>query len=151
MDYSPHLIFTKTTEKMKQKFLILMLLIILNWGCSNQSCFTNCKSDTTMESNKDKPVIACSLTKEDMKTRMKVIDKFKLIIQSKEETENGILFHFQGSNSNLDEIINLIKLERQCCPFLTFDLKVLNEANQISLTISGPENTKEFLHYELGL
>lgn len=104
-----------------------------------------------MEVNNKKEVLACSLTNVDMKERMKTIEKFKSLIKEKKEIENGMLFQLEGNNSNLEEIVALMKLERQCCSFLTFELKVQKEVQPIELSISGPEGTKDFLAFELGL
>jgi hypothetical protein len=110
------------------------------------------KTDSkSMEANNEKEVLVCSLTNVEMKERMKTIEKFKSLIKEKKEIENGMVFQFEGNNKNLEEILDLMKLERQCCSFLTFDLKVQKESKPIQLTISGPEGTKDFLNYELGL
>jgi hypothetical protein len=42
-----------------------------------------------------------------------------------------------------------ISRERLCCPFLEFTLKVSPDDDPISLLLSGPEGTKDFLQTEL--
>lgn len=41
-------------------------------------------------------------------------------------------------------------LERLCCPFLTFEFKLLHD-DAVRLALSGPPGTKELLRAELGL
>lgn len=103
-----------------------------------------------MIKNENEP-LACSLSNVELKERKKTIEKFKSLIHEKNETENGIIFKFKGDNENLEEIMNLVKLERKCCSFLTFDLKVQREAHPLQLTISGPAGTRDFLMHELGV
>jgi hypothetical protein len=45
----------------------------------------------------------------------------------------------------------LIDLERQCCPFLRFELKVLPANGPIWLELTGPEGTRDFLRTVLNL
>lgn len=104
-----------------------------------------------METNNPKEPLACSLTKTEMKERMKILEKFKGSINKKKEIENGIVFQLEGNDQNLDEVIALIKLERLCCPFLTFDLVVQKGDVPIQLSVTGPEGTTGFLVHELGL
>ncbi len=101
--------------------------------------------------NNEKEPLVCSLTNVELKERKKIVEKFKSLIREKTEIENGMVFKFAGNDDNLEEIINLVKLERKCCAFLMFDVKIQKDAYPLHLTISGPEGTKEFLIHELGL
>lgn len=94
---------------------------------------------------------SCSLTKVEMQERLRIIESFKTLIREKRTTESGLAFEFEGNNKNLEKIMELIELERKCCSFLTFDLKIQKEAEPLVLIISGPEGTMEFLSMELGL
>jgi len=95
--------------------------------------------------------LTCSLTNVELKERKETIEKFKSLIYEKNEIENGMVFKFEGADDNLESIMNLVKLERKCCTFLTFDVKVKKNTYPLELTISGPEGTRDFLIHELGL
>ncbi|MCR6642527.1 MAG: hypothetical protein NVV82_26935 [Sporocytophaga sp.] len=101
--------------------------------------------------NNEKEPLVCSLTNVELNERKMIIEKFKSLIHEKNEIENGMVFKFAGNDGNLEEIMNLVKLERKCCAFLTFDVKVQKDAYPLQLTISGPDGTKDFLIHELGL
>src|SRR5207253_2529614 len=45
----------------------------------------------------------------------------------------------------------LIETERACCPFLSFQLIVEPDRGSVSLELTGPAGTREFLEAELGL
>ena len=74
------------------------------------------------------------------------------------ERENHILTTtrlFQ-SVQTIHEAENMIQLaefifnERRCCPFLEFTLKIAHNDAPISLLLTGPEGTQEFLRTEFG-
>jgi len=104
-----------------------------------------------MENAEYKDAICCTLNPSQLEERKKVLQKLQPLILEKTEIEKGYLFRFDGNNETMDQIVAIIKLERQCCPFLTFDLIVEKEANPLYLKITGPEGTKDFLLLELGL
>ncbi|MBO9703002.1 MAG: hypothetical protein J7604_22500 [Sporocytophaga sp.] len=110
----------------------------------------NSKSEASMIKNEKEPLI-CSLTNVELKERKKTIEKFKSMVYEKNEIENGIVFKLEGADDNLESIMNLVKLERKCCTFLTFDLRIQKDAYPLQVTISGPEGTRDFLIHELGL
>lgn len=144
---------------MKKALLIIVSAVGTTLsGCADSCCAKKCnsqnvksKNEQSMIGNNEKEVLACSLTNVDKKERIKIIESFKSLIKEKKQIENGVALQFDGTNENFDKINSLVKLERQCCSFLTFDLKVGKESQPLVLTISGPEGTHEFLAEELGL
>ena len=62
--------------------------------------------------------------------------------------ENGYEFSFPGSSEIILRVAEFISRERLCCPFLEFTLKVLPENEVITLCLTGPEGTQEFLRLE---
>ena len=69
-------------------------------------------------------------------------------IQSIQEVENGYAFIFANETEVIANIAEFISNERLCCPFLTFMLKVDADDQPISLSLSGPAGTQEFLREE---
>jgi hypothetical protein len=104
-----------------------------------------------MEKSENKDEICCTLNTSQMEERKKILREFRQFVKEKLELENGFQFEFDSNNEVMDRIFGLVKLERQCCAFLTFDLTVRNEINPIYLKITGPEGTKDFLLHELEL
>jgi len=72
-------------------------------------------------------------------------------VQAIQEIPNGYEFLFPCDSetiAKLAELAEFIANERLCCPFLQFDLKIASNDQSISLMLSGPEGTREFLREE---
>jgi hypothetical protein len=90
--------------------------------------------------------IACSLTDSELQQRRTdVLRQAKSAMTAVTETENGFIYQFASASDRIAALANLITLEHQCCPFLTFKLTVEPGNQPVSLELSGPEGTKEFL------
>jgi hypothetical protein len=61
------------------------------------------------------------------------------------ELEDGFSYKFPLMGDTLAELTQLIQLEHQCCPFLTFRLTIEAGADSVALQLTGPQGTKEFL------
>jgi|SRR5688572_2177479 len=69
-------------------------------------------------------------------------------VQSIHEVENGYEFTFPSESEIIIALGKFIANERRCCPFLEFTLKVTSHNVPISLLLTGPEGTQEFLRAE---
>jgi len=69
-------------------------------------------------------------------------------VQAIHEVPNGYEFLFPGNSETVAKLAEFIVNERLCCPFLEFDLKITPNDQPISLTLAGPEGTREFLREE---
>jgi hypothetical protein len=58
------------------------------------------------------------------------------------ELEAGYAFVFPGDAAWLAKLTTFIAEERDCCPFLRFELTVEPNAGPIALRLSGPEGAK---------
>ena len=67
------------------------------------------------------------------------------------ELENGYGMVFDPSSSTLAELVEFIALERLCCPFLNFELRVAEENGPLRLDLTGRDGVKQFLATELGI
>ncbi len=67
------------------------------------------------------------------------------------ELEQGYGMVFEPSTSTLAELVEFIALERLCCPFLNFELRVQEENGPMRLEMSGRGGVKQFLSTELGI
>ena len=91
-------------------------------------------------------VIACTLTTEESATR-KLDIRQKLLSQVQESNSliSGHQLIFPNADDVKKNIAAFIAAEQQCCSFLNFELTELPDSNQLSLDITGPEGTKEFI------
>lgn len=69
-------------------------------------------------------------------------------IQSVHEVENGYVFSFPNKTDLISKATQFILNERLCCPFLIFNLQVNASHEPISLSLTGPAGTQEFLRLE---
>ena len=91
--------------------------------------------------------VACSLTAPELQQRRReVISKLKAIVVEQKELESGYAYRFPSDQDLLGELANFITFERQCCPFLQFDLRAEPGFGPVWLELSGPAGTKEFLN-----
>jgi len=66
-------------------------------------------------------------------------------IMETKELEDGYAYRFPSDANWLPTLTNLITLERACCPFLRFNLRLEPGGGPIWLELTGPMGTKEFL------
>lgn len=88
--------------------------------------------------------IACALTDSELQIRRKdYLNKLAGSLIDFEESENGFSYRFPSEKAVLLDLVNIIDLERKCCPFL--DFKLILEAGEdfVSLELTGAEGTKE--------
>ena len=69
-------------------------------------------------------------------------------VQTVQDRENGYEFLFPNKTELIAGIAEFISKERLCCPFLTFSLHVPSQGQRISLALTGPTGTQEFLRLE---
>ncbi|HSL28329.1 MAG TPA: hypothetical protein VK900_03935 [Anaerolineales bacterium] len=69
-------------------------------------------------------------------------------VQSGQERENGYEFLFPNETELIAAIAEFISKEQLCCPFLEFTLYIPPQPELISLSLSGPSGTQEFLRLE---
>ena len=90
-----------------------------------------------------------ALNAEERKRYQVVLEKLQDSVQEVREVANGYAFRHPAHVSVLLLLAEFIRLERRCCPFLEFTLKVETEDGPAWLTLTGPEGVKEFLRAEL--
>ena len=60
-------------------------------------------------------------------------------------TPSGIRLAFDAADGLGERIAGVIERERRCCPFLDFVIEIPAGADTVTLVVSGPEGTREFL------
>jgi hypothetical protein len=91
--------------------------------------------------------VVCSLNGPEFQQRRNnvLLRVSKAIVETK-ELEDGYAYRFPSEAIWIGELANLITLERQCCSFLRFNLRLDPGAGPIWLELSGPAGTKDFLN-----
>lgn len=90
--------------------------------------------------------ISCSLTNGELQQRRaNYLDKVAAHLTGSEELENGFSFRFSLGPGFLQDLAEVIDLERQCCPFLTFRTILPAGDPSVVLELTGPDGTKEMV------
>ena len=89
--------------------------------------------------------IACSLDPAALQQRTGTLWEFIGRANERTELKNGFEFTFGPGSANLQELVQIVDLERSCCKFLRFIITVEPADGPVRLEVSGPEGTKEFL------
>jgi len=63
--------------------------------------------------------------------------------------EDGYELAYPGTETMIATVTEFITLERECCPFLTFELVLDPHSGPLTLRIHGPPGAKEFLRAEV--
>jgi hypothetical protein len=69
-------------------------------------------------------------------------------VQSIQEVGNGYEFRFPNQTEFISKIAEFISNERLCCPFLNFSFNIVSNSEPVSLSLTGPIGTQEFLRAE---
>lgn len=90
--------------------------------------------------------IACSLTDpEFQQRRADLLKTFQEALLETKELDDGYAYRFPSSANWIAELAQLITFERECCPFLRFNLRLEPANGPLWLELTGPEGTKVFL------
>jgi hypothetical protein len=94
--------------------------------------------------------LACKLTSPELRERKEtVLRSLKTQILDRKEIKNGVALKFIGSDELLEELVEFIKTERECCGFFDFTLSISGDKSEVWLEITGPKGVKEFIKTEL--
>lgn len=129
------------------KKIILFSIITLGIGCNDAheaSVDHSVKADSAM--------VSCKLTSDELQQRREtVLASLKSKVIEKKELANGYAFKFEGSDQNIDELIEFIKTERECCDFFVFGLSISGDKSVVWLDLTGPPGVKDMITVELGI
>jgi hypothetical protein len=93
----------------------------------------------------DNPVACCLPDAELRKREGTLLAQFKSALTTTEELPDGYAFRVPGEKRWLALVADLIMAERECCPFLTFQLTAEPKMGALTVRMTGPDGTKEFL------
>ena len=99
-----------------------------------------------MKNSYDNRPIACSLTTKELRDReATLLAQFRSAVIETEELEEGYAFRLPGDGEWIRLVAELMVAERECCPFLAFEVTALPNKEPVILRVTGPAGTKEFL------
>lgn len=90
--------------------------------------------------------VACSLSEEQERERRDELtrDLFALSTGTT-ELDDGYEYAFPEGAALAKQLVGFVVEERECCPFLVFELFFEPDRGPIRLRVRGPEGAKEFL------
>ena len=100
--------------------------------------------------NPDIP-LACNMnvfTPAQRESHIQITTELIQAVQSVQGVENGYTLTFPNETDYITKIAEFISNERLCCPFLECSLSVVSNQKPISLSLTGPIGTQEFLRAE---
>jgi hypothetical protein len=90
--------------------------------------------------------IACSLTSAEFREReSSLLAQFRSAVEATEELADGYAFHLPGDRRTIALLAELFTAERECCPFLTFELHADPNQGPLLVRITGSAGAKEFV------
>lgn len=96
--------------------------------------------------NTDDLPIACNLTDpEFQQRRAELLQMFRGAVLETKELEDGYAYRFPADGEWIAELAKVIAVERECCPFLRFNLRLEPANGPIWLELTGPEGARDFL------
>ena len=131
--------------------LPICLLFLLIADCSTPPTKMQ-NTYTRIEAKNKTRELSCKLSSPELlKRKATVLASLRKQILEKKELKNGYAFRFEGSDKTVDELIEFIKAERQCCDFFTFDLSISGDKSEVWLELTGETGAKDFIKEELEL
>ena len=97
------------------------------------------------QESRDFPVACCLTDSEFRKREATLLAHFKRAVLATEELPDGYVFHVPGDRKCMEVVWETILAERECCPFLTFELTAQANMGPVSVGVTGPAGTKDFL------
>src|SRR5215470_15320411 len=99
-----------------------------------------------MNNRLDNVPVACSLTTPELRQReATLLAQFRSAVLETEELPHGFAFRLPGDAQSIALLSELLIAERECCPFLTFEMTALPNRGPLMVRVIGTADTKEFL------
>ena len=90
--------------------------------------------------------IACRLTDAEFREREAfLLERFKAAVSTVTELPDGFAFQAAGDKTWIALLAELMVAERECCPFLRFELTAEPNMGSVTISVTGPPGAKPFL------
>lgn len=99
------------------------------------------------------PAFACDMTAIDAADRPKHLATIEALfgrVLEMSELPNGYAFRLRDESNAWELATDFVTLERLCCPFFDFDLRIERQSSSIYLSLTGREGVKPFIIAEVG-
>ena len=95
-------------------------------------------TDATMDGMDELPVIACTLSTEELPgRRQRWLALTDEALTARDQIEGGVRLTFRSGPRTEQEVRELAALERDCCGFATFDVRASRDHVTLDVTSSG--------------
>jgi hypothetical protein len=92
------------------------------------------------------PPLACRLSAPDLARRLDDIRAGLLAaVESIEIIDTGYRLTFPNTIETTEALLDFVRFERECCPFVDFGVGLPPEPRPITLDLRGPEPVQEFI------
>src|SRR5258706_16232621 len=99
-----------------------------------------------MKHDSDEMPVACCLTSAELRERAATLfAQFRSAVIETEDLRDGYAFRVPGDGKWISMIAEMIVTERECCPFLTFELVAQPNMGPVIVRVTGPAGGKEIL------
>ena len=99
-----------------------------------------------MKQGSDEIPVACFLSARELREReTMLLAHFRSAVIGTDELPNGFAFRLPGDGKWIAIVAELIVAERECCPFLTFELAAHPNRGPLIVRMTGPAGAKDFL------
>jgi hypothetical protein len=90
--------------------------------------------------------IFCSLTPEALEARRQgLLSELLNRSTERELVAEGLRLRFEASSETLSSIVRAVDAERHCCRFLRFTITVEPDEGAVTLDLTGPSGSGEFV------
>ena len=104
------------------------------------------EANDTDEAGNDHPVLNCKLSsKERARRRAKVVEPMREAVVGVEELDDGYALEFNSEPGVLRMVLAFVEVERLCCPFFRFEIRVTPDGGPIWLEWGGSPEIKRAL------
>ena len=99
-----------------------------------------------MRRGSDDMPMTCCLTSAELRERgATLLAQFRSAVIETEELRDGYAFRVPGDTKWLAIMAKMMEAERECCPFLTFELVAQPNMGPVIVRVTGPAGAKAFL------
>ena len=96
--------------------------------------------------------VACSLNPEALKARREgLLARLVQRASERRELPDGLQLRFTADSRTLGDIAAVVDAERLCCRFLRFTIEVHPDEGPITVDLTGPPGTRQFIGAMLDL
>lgn len=90
-------------------------------------------------------ILACSLSPDNLAERKEIIRELFASARITRDLPDGICIELPNEEQVLISLFMLLRMERRCCPFLRFNIRIEGTEKPVDLTLQGPPGTKDFI------